>query len=114
MGSSGKAMLSIRVAPSASKRHSSSPSALSLKPACRPSGLGVSVRPDQKIAAGGDGRQGRIGRRDLPLGGRLRIVRQVQAARVDGHAPIVVDLDPIVILALRIGFRRSYWTPSPR
>ncbi len=73
----------------------------------QPRSLGVSVRPDQQIAAGSNGRQGRIGRGDPPLGGLLRIVRQVQTARIDGHASMVVDLDPIIILTLWIGFRRA-------
>ena len=63
----------------------------------------VAVRPDQQVAAAGDGGAGR----ELPLERVGRLVGQVHAAEVDRLAAGVHEFDPVVVVALGIEDRRA-------
>ncbi len=70
---------------------------------CMQSGVGgIVVGPNQKIAPGSDCRFGRAITWNLPLSRRRWIIRQVHAADIDCVNAVVVNLDPVVVLSLRI------------
>ncbi len=66
-------------------------------------GCDFAIRPHEQVALGGNRRQGSAIRRELPLGRGRRIVRQVHARKIDGSIARIVQLDPVVVLPLRIG-----------
>ena len=63
---------------------------------------GIFIGPDQQIAAGTNCRGSRIIAGYTPFRRDGQVVRQIHAAHVNRSNAEVVDLDPIVVLSLRI------------
>jgi len=62
----------------------------------------IVIRPDNEKSARRDGRQGGDIRGDLPFCGAGQVVRQVQPPHIERHVPGIVQLDPVVVLPLRV------------
>jgi hypothetical protein len=66
-------------------------------------GIGyLAVRPYQQIAAGRDRSCGGVIGRNLPHRGLIQIVGKIHAAYVNGGVAVIVDFDPVIVLALRV------------
>ncbi|MBA7640841.1 hypothetical protein ES703_48512 [subsurface metagenome] len=63
---------------------------------------GIIVSPYQQIAPRGDGSYSRIALWNSPLSRNRQVVRQVHPTYINSIGAVVVELDPVIILALRV------------
>ncbi len=71
---------------------------------CMQSAVGrVAVEPDDEVSPGRNACRLRDAGRKLPLRRFAKVVREVHPPQIDGRIAVVVDLDPVVVLPLRVG-----------